>query len=255
VIGAAAAVGLIGLILVAIGVVTWLAPTDGGVRKMLRTLPITRISDFRGGGVAHIRGTVVPTPEGALCAPASLREVVRFWARITESDSGDHTHFEAHAERRPFFVDDGSGEMALVRPDPAVLVVVPDVYGTLSSHVTPAPRIVSERLTDHQLAYVQQRIGRRPIDPCYIREESIAVGDQVTVIGLAERTAGVAYRTGANTLLLYDGGTGQQSLMISNLQDHEIEHRVRTMKRIPLVLAGVGFLLCAACAGFLAFVL
>src|SRR6266567_2896489 len=100
-------------------------------RRRVLAIPTSPISQAT-GGLVEIKGHVVPGDKGLVEAPVSDRQVV--WAHVTvdqehtSSTSGGGTTTTSEnlldeITSRPFFVDDSSGEMALILPQDANVIL------------------------------------------------------------------------------------------------------------------------------------
>jgi hypothetical protein len=169
-------------------------------RRQMRRLfrgKIVRIADAPDTGRLRIQGTVVAGELGTI--ESRVGEPV-VWSRLVSEDLPasvmmriDHSNTttlpaSSAVNRRPFFVDDGSGELALILPDAA----------NLGFKLGELVRLEPTRRMDST-------------------EEIIAIGDRVSVYGTAARKETPdGYRIAGARYLELAGGPGRE-LLVSNL--------------------------------------
>lgn len=188
--------------LFAVGFSAWSYFASADRRQMRRLFrgKIVRVADAPDAGRLRIQGVVVPGDLGTI--PSRVGEPV-VWSRLVTEDlpaavmmrikqrSAAVLPASTGAQSRPFFVDDGSGELARILPDVANL--------------------------GYSLGEIVRLEPTRRMDST---EEIIAVGDRVSVYGTAVRKETPdGYRIQGTRYLELAGAPGRE-LLVTN-KDHE----------------------------------
>jgi hypothetical protein len=196
------------LLMVSGGVAVWLNRSVAALaRRMLGRRPVS-IARVAVDGLVRIDGTVVAGDEGTLIAPCSGEAVVWFRLRLHNSagggggDSGSPLWVTVADEQcaTAFRVDDGSGALAVVKPTGVHCMARTVRFPELPLGAPDRVRLFLEaRRSDRWMADVYE-------------EESLRLGDRVTVNGPARREPDapqqIVYRDGPSSRIVLDAAAG-----------------------------------------------
>lgn len=213
---------LFGLVLIIAGAVTAGGRLgDWRARARLLALPGATIAAAPGGGPVGVRGRVVAGEEGLVCAPITGHVGVYYRITVEESRSsrgGSHwSKLFVEDDGHPFYLDDGSGQLALVKVDGARLVLDPmvtSICGTFHDAVPALEALLRQRGESSRGALGFNR-------SLQVVEEMIRVGDFIRVLGPSLREPGPPmndhYRSTATTrLVMMHGGDGPRELVVTS---------------------------------------
>jgi hypothetical protein len=219
---------LFGLVLITAGVLT--AGSHLGEwqkRARLLALPASTIAAAPGSGPVEVRGRVVAGEEGLVRSPISGEEGAyyrvtveqgrssrggAYWTKLLVEDGGG-----------PFYLDDGSGQLARVKLDGASIVIertVTNVSGPFSGAGPAVEAFLRERGESSRGLFGFNRDLR-------VVEEIIRVGDSIGALGPSLREPGPPtndhYRTAATTrLVLAHEGDGPRALIVTTRSKPEL---------------------------------
>lgn len=104
-------------------------------RSRIMATPTSPIAQAAGNGPVEIKGRIVPGDQGVVQAPFSGRQGVWVKIQVQEYRSSGRSGYWAtlldEIDHRPFFVDDGSGQMARVEANGANVIL--DTHTVASS--------------------------------------------------------------------------------------------------------------------------
>lgn len=238
---------IIGLLIGGIGCVALVARRgESRAIARIRRTPTTRVFDAPAEGLLEICGQVVVGEQGTVCSPLTAREGVVLSIAVDEWLSGHSTSRRPYLRetlRLPFYVDDGSGELARVDPNEAIFISQASELG--DDYLAPLRygKPTRSTVTAEMRTWVASRSTRPVPNVICIEEEMIAPGERVYVLGWAQRRPGPA---GAMQLTLSHQGDGEGELLVSNLSEADLLGEVGKRRRKIWILLVLGVSCCAA---------
>lgn len=237
---------LLGVLLLGVGLaVLFLRREETDTLRRVRRIPRTPIASAPDRGLVKIGGTVIEGEQGCLRSPVTDREGVVVDVEVSfhhSTDAGWRPLLRA-PHRRAFYVDDGSGELARIEPEGA-LVVTPaervgdDYLGPLEwgeptrSSVTPEMR-----------AWVASRASGPLPKVLLIEEERFAPGGPIFAMGPAVRER---RPDGSRLLVLSHRGSGESELLLSNTDEAGLMDEAGRRRRKIWLLVAMGACMIAA---------
>ena len=244
---------LFGLVLITFGVVA-----AGGslgewrTRRRLLALPASTIAAAPGGRPVEVRGRVIAGEEGLVRAPISGHAGVYYRVTVEEGRSsrgGSHwTKLFAETDGHSFYLDDGSGQLARVKPEGARIIVEQAVTNSSGTFDDATPQVE---------AFLRERgeTSRGPLGfnrSLQVREEIIRVGDTLRALGPSLREPGPPtndhYRTTATTrLVMVHEGDGPRELVVTSKSTLELfdDLKAGLLGAAAVTLIGVALVLSA----------
>jgi hypothetical protein len=205
---------------------------------VLRAAPVTTIARAVGNGPVRIAGTIVAGDEGLVAAPFSGLSAV--WVRVQVARAeGKRVSFPLvdKTASRPFYVDDGSGQLARVLPDGAC-VECPS--NTQEGSTWREPIIGSlDAILDEESA---RRIGPIPLDVLRYSETALVPGDRVLVVGPSRREPGPSVETvyrSLSTAKLDLCAKPEEEIVITKQTFEELASSSKTHLALMLLILGL----------------
>jgi hypothetical protein len=215
----------------------------------LRRQSRSPIAEATGSEPVEIRGRVVAGEQGVVLAPFSGENAV--WVKITIDV--EHVEVRMHAGRssrrtwetvveeadaRPFFVDDGSGQLARVVPDGVVAVIDPQSEGDFGKSSPALDAFLASRgITPSKVFDFDRRMR--------YAERVLLPGDDVYAMGPSRRVPGMpvpdGYRSGVSTQLeLAVEDLVPSELLMSNRTKEQLLSKLKNTFRVGAVMCAVG---------------
>lgn len=248
---------LIAVICIAIAVVHWMART-AEVRRIVQT-PTSTIAGAADRQLVEIYGRVEASEQGTIRCPTTGVDVVQFHITTYAVDcDGDTTSTHVEKDSVEMLLRDGSGQVARIFPRGSEMLSRNTRYGDYHDNV--AVRL-GVKDPDKQLPLTEpiERWGQWVSgSPCtMVCETTIAPGDHLYVLGLAERQADGSLWLRAHdeegatqptlrTANLSVGAMAEHALFISNYSEGELLAVLRKEQRKAAVLGAVGLLIIVA---------
>jgi hypothetical protein len=220
---------------------------DQAKRRQVLETPTCPIAQAPGGGLVEIQGRVVPSEQGSFVAPLSGRHCVHLRVTAHENSKNGAKRLDLTLDRE-FWVDDGSGHYARVRPSGARFCLERDLW------FEGASARLNAFLLHHGLKG-SSSLGTGRELRC--GEETLCVGDRVYALGPSMRQpSGRAAQGGgraeqATVLWVYAAhGPGGQ-LIVTNKPESELAEELGSGVVSGVVIASIGGL--AAVAAMIGF--
>jgi hypothetical protein len=176
------------------------------LRQVRRAKRVPIASAPRSGEV-EIEGRVVAGSAGVLTAPISGIEAVMSSSSVREPDGSRNTELIRHVQSRPFFLDDGSGEIAHIDCEGATFEIDPLPPAVLAGRHAAVLGFLAEHSFQRQSA-----------EGMLWSETAIAPGDTLYVLGPAHEDAAAPVHVGyrdepGRTLGVRKGRAGETFLI------------------------------------------
>jgi E3 Ubiquitin ligase len=210
-------------------------------RWLIKATPTSRVREAPGGALVEIKGTV-RAGEELVIAPLSGRPAVWFRAHVAESLGKSSRTLFAQTLSRPFFLDDGSGELARILPDGASFELMIGGRRTLrGTGITPTVMELLGRSASPEV--------RSPQAVTY-EESALSPGDELYVLGPSRREPGPAipspYRSNAATQLVVSRDpTSAQELLFSDQTEERLVSTLGKWIVVSAVVTGLGLFFAA----------
>ena len=202
-------------------------------RGRLFAAKLVPIADARADAIVGIAGTIVMSDEGTVATPFTGRNVVWFTTTVRTNNENSVEVLRV-VDSREFFVEDGSGVRARIRPAEAIVLV--------AGRTTDLDEDFHERLAARGVE-VQRFLG---FGSSYEMSESVlALGMKVFVVGPSRRVVGPVtvdgYRDRASTELVLHRRPGPAGeLTITDESPTSLAEHGRKKAILGLVVAGLG---------------
>lgn len=225
-------------------------------RKRIMGTPTSPIVQAPGNGPVEVKGRIVAGDQGVLQAPFSGRHGV--WVRVTVQElrsTGRSSYWATLVDEtdfRPFYVDDGSGQMARVMPAGANVILDQQNVGN-SGTFNDAPPHLMQFLAARGLSTTSW-LGfnkRMKYD-----EQVLCVNDPLYALGPSAREAGPpvsdGYRMVPGSQLVMFAGQGEEfELILTNKSEDQLVSKLLWGFVGGLITMGFGVLFFLG--GFVAF--
>jgi hypothetical protein len=225
-------------------------------RRRVRAIPTSSISQST-GGLVEIKGYIVAGEKGLVEAPISERQVV--WARVTvqqahSSGGGDGavpttswTTVLQEITGGPFFVDDGSGEVARILPSGANVILDAKSVAESGTFYDASPGFEAFLLS-HDLSSKNFFGFNKTLS---LREELLTPGDTLYALGPSRREPGPPASEGSDLaapsqLVMYADPGAHGELILTNKSEKQLAARLTRQFVFGLACMGAGALLFAA---------
>ncbi len=236
----------IGGILFLIGVIVALSNVKNWQRRQrIVQTPTTPIAHAPGNTVVEIKGRILPGEQGLVQAPFSGRHAV--WCRVTVQElrrSGKSSHWHTvlvEIDGRPFYVDDGSGQVARVMPGGANVILERQNVASSGTFNDAAP---------HLEAFLRSR-GKQSTTwlgfnkSIRYEEEVLAPHDALYALGPSRREPGPPVHDGyrmvpGTQLVLFHAMGGDGELLLTNKSEEQLTSKLLNGLIVGLVFAGIG---------------
>lgn len=245
-------IAIIGLVLLVIGVIVLVANLKNlERRKLIIDTPTSPIAQAPGGGLVEIKGRILPSEQGVIVGPFSGRQGVFVRVVVQEyRSSGKSGHWHTvfnQAQEREFWVDDGSGQHARVRPTGAsynLALATVQSSGTFND--------ASPQVEAFLNAYGLKSTSWLGLNKSMrYQEEMLCPGELLYAIGPSMRVPGGppvhdGYRTVPGTILtMYATSGGKGELILTNKSEQELVANLRTGFIVGVVMTVIGVLMTA----------
>lgn len=217
-------------------------------RQRIIATPTSPIAQAPGNGPVEIKGRIVPGEQGVLQTPFSGRHAV--WCRVTvleHRSSGRSSYWATiinEVDQREFFVDDGSGQSAKIRPLGAEVILDSQNVASSGTFNDPPQHVVAFLASRGHSAqsFFGFNKGMR------YQEEVLAPGDPLYALGPSHREAGPpvndGYRMVPGSQLVLAAGAGEANeLILTNKSEEQLVSRLLWGFVGGLICLGVGALL------------
>jgi hypothetical protein len=213
-------------------------------RKRILDTPTSPIAQAPGNGFVEVKGRIVPSEQGLVWAPFSGRQGV--WVRVVVQElrsTGRSSYWATilnEIDGREFYVDDGSGQMARIRPQMANVIL--DRQNVASSGTfNDAPPHLEGFLASRGLKSTSWLGFNKSMR---YEEELLMPNDPLYALGPSTRQPGPPVNDGyrmvpSSQLVMYAGG-GDNELILTNKSEDQLVSKLGTGLIIGLVLTGIG---------------
>jgi hypothetical protein len=253
--GAFVAFGFLGALMLLIGVIVVLVNLKNlARRRLILDTPTSPIARAPGGGLVEVKGRIVPSEQGVIVGPFSGRQGVYVRVVVQEyRSSGKSGHWYTvfnQAQEREFWVDDGSGQQARVRPTGASYILNMTTVQTSGTFRDASPQV--EAFLNYYGMKSTSWLGLNK--SMRYQEEMLCPGDPLYALGPSARVQGGpavhdGYRTVPGTILTMYATSGPRGeLILTNKSEQELVANLRTGFIVGVVMAVIGGLMAGAAA-------
>lgn len=236
----------VGVATIVFGVVILsLSIVDLRFRRRVSDTPTSSVALAPGGAPIEVKGRIVAGKRGLLKAPFSGRSCVLFSAKVEERHfDGQYNQWSRLASvrrSRAFFLDDGSGERARIRPKGATVLVEAQIAATSHEH-SEKPELL-EFL--HRRGIKIKTLLGVPKELRYT-EELLAPGDLLYALGPSKRRPRSRKATGgeppkaATRLVLEAGGDADAELVLTNMSEETLAKSLLIPSMLGALLLVIG---------------
>jgi len=217
-------------------------------RKRIVDTPTSPIAQAPGNGRVEIKGRILAGEQGLLQAPFSGRHGVFVRATVQELRSTGRSSYWAtivnELDSRPFYVEDGSGQRALVRPAGAEMIIDTLTIANSGTFNDAAPHL-QQFLTARGISSTSFLGFNKRIK---YDEQILSVGDALYALGPSTREAGPpvsdGYRMVPGTQLVMFAGQGEDfEMILTNKSEDQLISKLLRGFIGGLVALGIGVLL------------
>jgi len=218
-------------------------------RKRIMGTPTSPVAQAPGNGPVEIKGRVVAGEQGVLAAPFSGRHGVYVRVVVQELRSTGRSSYWAtlvdETDLRPFYIEDGSGQMARVMPAGANVILDQTNVGNSGTFNDAPPHLIqflaARGLSSTSWLGFNKRMR--------YDEQVLCVNDAVYALGPSAREAGPpvsdGYRMVPGSQLVMFAGQGEEfELILTNKTEEQLVSKLLWGFVGGLITMGVGGLLC-----------
>jgi hypothetical protein len=245
--GAFFSIGFIGFLVLVIGLFVVLVSRGNlARRKLIVDTPTSPIARAPGNGLVEIKGRILPSEQGVILGPFSGRQGVYVRVIVQEyrssGKSGSWRVVFNQAQDREFWVDDGSGQHARVRPSGAHYVLNTSTVQTSGTFNNASPQV--EAFLAYYGMTSKSWLGLNK--SMRYQEEMLCPGDPLYAIGPSTRVAGGppvhdGYRTVPGTILAMYAASGPKGeLILTNKSEQDLVSNLLTGFIVGVVMTAIG---------------
>lgn len=215
-------------------------------RQRIVATPTSPIAQAPGNALVEIKGRIAPSEQGLVQTPFSGRHAV--WVRVTVQElrsSGRSSYWHtllAEVDARPFFVDDGSGQLARVMPLGAEVLLEKQNIASSGTFNDPPPHLQAF-LAARGLSSTSWLGFNKSMR---YEEEVLAPNDALYALGPSRRDPGPpvndGYRMVPSSQLVMFHGHGEE-LLLTNKSEEQLTSKLMTGFVAGLVVGGLGILM------------
>ncbi len=239
---------IVGGVLLLIGVIVTLSNLKNWKRRQrILNTPTSPIAQAPGNALVEVKGRIGPGEQGLVMAPFSGRQCV--WVRVLVQElrsTGRSSYWATvcnETDGRPFYVDDGSGQMARIHPQNANIILDRQGIGSSGTFNDPPPHLQAFLASRGLSATTWLGFNKS----MRYEEEVLAAHDPLYALGPSTRSAGPpvqdGYRNAPGTQLemyVMPGPAGE--LILTNKTEEQLVSKLFWGFVIGLVMMGMGLL-------------
>lgn len=219
-------------------------------RQRIVATPTSPIAQAPGTGFVEVKGRIVPSEQGLVTAPFSGRQGV--WVRVVVQEHRRRgkssywaTVIDEH-DMRDFMVEDGSGQMARIRPQGATVML-------------DRQNVASSGTFNDAMPHLEAFLASRGIastnwigfnKAMRYEEEILVPHEPLFALGPSTRQAGPpvsdGYRMAPSSQLVMYAMGGDAELILTNKSEEQLVSKLATGFIAGLVIAGIGLVVAFA---------